>query len=106
VSLRFLAPSLFEFPKTTESANLQYACGFHNGRFPLSLGEIAGLSLVRVDASEALAIFVKHRDLKMFVLASAVFAEFGMFSCRFCFSHCFNISMVGGRAQVLIQSIL
>lgn len=82
-------------PVWAESANLQYARGLYNWGFPLPLGEIAGLYLVRVDASEALAILVKHRDLKMLVLAPAVFAELGVLSNGFCFRHSFNISIQG-----------
>ena len=79
--------------RTMGSADLQYPRGLHDGRLSLPLGELGGLFLVRIDARESLAIFVKYGDLPMLMFSPPIFPKLGMFSCGFCFGHGLNISM-------------
>jgi hypothetical protein len=80
------------------SADLQYPRGLHDGRLSLPLGKLGGLVLVRIDARESLAVFVKYGDLPMFVFAPAIFPKLCVFSCGFGFGHGLNIS-VTNRAR-------
>ena len=54
-------------------AELSDADHFHDGRLPLPFGRLVGLFSVRINASEAFPVHVKHSHLPVMVFSSLSF---------------------------------
>ncbi len=61
-------------------ADLKHARCLNDGRFPLPFSKFSGFGTVGVDTSKFFSVLIKNRNLPVFVLASSVFSQLGVFS--------------------------
>jgi hypothetical protein len=61
-------------------ADLKHARCLNDGRFPLPFSKFSGFGTVGVNTSKFFSVFIKNRNLPVFVLASSVFSQLGVFS--------------------------
>src|SRR6266699_3398495 len=60
-------------------AGLKHARCLNDGRLPLPLSKLGSLGMVRVNTAKFLAVFVKNRNLPVFVLSPSVLPQLGAF---------------------------
>ena len=61
-------------------ADLKHARCLNDGRFPLPFSKFSGFGTVGVNTSKFFSVLIKNRNLPVFVLASSVFSQLGVFS--------------------------
>ena len=67
-------------PSLNGLADLKHTRCLNDGRLPLPFGKLGSFGAVGVNTGKSFSVFVKNRNLPMFMLAASVLPQLGAFS--------------------------